>query len=113
LAERGYCHAEALSEVARQGAFFTVRLNPQGIRLQAPGGDLAPLVEPLQELKGAGQTAEWPVRIPRPGPQPPLAVRLCAVRKSTAAIALAQQKLRRKARKQGWQVQPESLLYAQ
>jgi hypothetical protein len=26
LAERGYCHAEALSEVARQGAFFTVRL---------------------------------------------------------------------------------------
>jgi hypothetical protein len=113
LAERGYCHAEALSEVARQGAFFTVRLNPQGIRLQAPGGDLAPLVEPLQELKGAGQTAEWPVRIPRPGPQLPLAVRLCAVRKSTAAIALAQQKLRRKARKQGWQVQPESLLYAQ
>src|SRR5208282_1820199 len=55
LADGGYCHAEALSEVARQGAFFTVRLNPQGIRLQAPGGDLAPLVEPLQELKGTGQ----------------------------------------------------------
>ena len=113
LADRGYCHAEALSAVGRQGAFFTVRLNPQGIRLQTPGGDLEPLVEHLQALKGAGQTAEWPVRIPLPGPQPPLAVRLCAVRKSTAAIALAQQKLRRKARKQGWQVQPESLLYAQ
>jgi hypothetical protein len=113
LADRGYCHAEALSAVGRQGAFFTVRLNPQGIRLQTPGGDLEPLVEHLQALKGAGQTAEWPVRIPLPGPQPPLAVRLCAVRKSMAAIALAQQKLRRKARKQGWQVQPESLLYAQ
>ena len=113
LADRGYCHAEALSAVGRQGAFFTVRLNPQGIRLQMPGGDLEPLVEHLQALKGAGQTAEWPVRIPLPGPQPPLAVRLCAVRKSMAAIALAQQKLRRKARKQGWQVQPESLLYAQ
>ena len=113
LADRGYCHAEALGEVARQGAFFTVRLNPQGIRLQTPGGDPAPLVEHLQALKGAGQTAEWPVRIPLPSPQPPLAVRLCAVRKSAAAIALAQQRLRRKARKQGWQVQPESLLYAQ
>lgn len=113
LADRGYCHAEALGEVARQGAFFTVRLNPQGIRLQTPGGDLTPLVEHLQALKGAGQTAEWPVRIPLLGPHPPLVVRLCAVRKSAAAIALAQQRLRRKAKKQGWQVQPESLLYAQ
>jgi len=113
LADRGYCHAEALGAVARQGAFFTVRLNPQGIRLQTPGGDLAPLVERLQALQGAGRTAEWPVRIPLLDPQPPLAVRLCAVRKSKAAIALAQRKIRRKASKQGWQVQPESLLYAQ
>jgi hypothetical protein len=67
----------------------------------------------LRQLKGAGQTAEWAVRIPLPGPQRPLAVRLCAVRKSAAAIALAQARLRRKARKQGWQVQPESLLYAE
>jgi len=112
LADRGYCHAEALGEVARQGAYFLVRLNPQGIRLQTPGGEGEPLVEHLQELPGVGQTAEWPVRIPLPSPQPPLPVRLCAVRKSAAATALAQQKLRRKARKQGWQVQPESLLYA-
>ena len=113
LADRGYCHAEALGAVAGQGAFFTVRLNPQGIRLQTPDGDLAPLVERLQALQGAGRTAEWPVRIPLLDPQPPLAVRLCAVRKSKAAIALAQRKIRRKASKQGWQVQPESLLYAQ
>jgi len=113
LADRGYCHAEALGAVAGQGAFFTVRLNPQGIRLQTPDGDLAPMVERLQTLQGAGRTAEWPVRIPLLDPQPPLAVRLCAVRKSKAAIALAQRKIRRKASKQGWQVQPESLLYAQ
>jgi len=112
LADRGYCHAEALGEVARQGAFFTVRLNPQGNRLQTPGGEAEPLVAHLQALPGIGQTAEWPVRIPLPGPQPPLAVRLCAVRKHAVATALAQQKLRCKARKLGWQVQPESLLYA-
>jgi hypothetical protein len=113
LADRGYCHAEALGAAARQGAFFTVRLNPQGIRLQTPGGEPYPLVDHLRALKRTDQTAEWSVRIPLSGAPPPLAVRLCAVRKSAAAIALAQKKLRRKARKQRWQVQPESLIYAQ
>ena len=113
LADRGYCHAAALGEAVRQGAFLTVRLNPQGIRLQAPGGDLFPLVGKLKSLQGAGQTAEWEVRIPRQDPAAALPVRLCAVRKSAAAIALAQKKLQRKARKEGWQVQPESLIYAQ
>ena len=113
LADRGYCHAQAIGQATRQGAFLTVRLNPQGIRLQTPGGDPYPLVNQLQSLKGTGLTAEWEVRIPLPGKQPPLQVRLCAVRKSAAAIALAQKKLRRKARKEGWQLQPESLIYAQ
>jgi len=113
LADRGYCHAEALGEAARQGAFFTVRLNPQGIRLQTPGGDPYPLGPQLQSLKGTGQMAEWAVRIPLPSPHRSLPVRLCVVRKSAAAIALAQKKLRCKARKQGWQLQPESLIYAQ
>jgi Transposase DDE domain len=64
-------------------------------------------------LTVADQTAEWAVRIPLPDPQRPLAVRLCAVRKSAGAIALAQAKLRRKARKPGWRGPPESLLYAE
>jgi hypothetical protein len=113
LADRGYCHAQAISQAVRQGAFLTVRLNPQGISLKTPAGDPYPLVKQLQSLKGAGQTAEWEVSIPQPGKGPPLPVRLCAVRKSAAAIALAQKKLRRKARKEGWQLQPESLIYAQ
>ena len=113
LADRGYCHAEGIGQAVREGAFLTVRLNPQGIRLQSPGGGPYPLVKKLQSLQGAGRTAEWDVRIPLPGQEPPLPVRLCAVRKSAAAIALAQKKLRRKARKAGWQLQPESLIYAQ
>jgi len=113
LADRGYCHAEGIGQAVREGAFLTVRLNPQGIRLQTPGGDPYPLVKKLQSLQGAGRTAEWDVRIPLPGKEPPLPVRLCAVRKSATAIALAQKKLQRKARKAGWQLQPESLIYAQ
>ena len=113
LADRGYCHAQAIGQAMGQGAFLTVRLNPQGIRLQTPSGAPCPLVHQLQSVKGSGQTAEWDVQIPLPGKGPPLPVRLCAVRKSEAAIVLAQKKLRRKARKEGWQLQPESLIYAQ
>ena len=113
LADRGYCHAEAIGQAVRQGAFITVRLNPQGMVLKTPGGDPYPLVNKLKSLEGAGQTAEWDVRIPREGKEPPLRVRLCAVRKSAAATALAQKKLGRKARREGRQWQPESLIYAQ
>lgn len=113
LADRGYCHAEAIGQAVRQGAFLTVRFNPHGLILKTPGGDSYPLVKQLGSLKGAGQTAEWDVCIPLQGPERLLPVRLCAVRKSAAATALAQKKLRRQARKAGWQVQPESLVYAQ
>src|SRR5271157_3138204 len=113
LADRGYCHAEAIGQAVRQGAFITVRLSPQGMVLKTPGGDPCRLVNKLQSLKGAGQTAEWDVRIPLEGKGPPLQVRLCAVRKSAAAMALAEKKLRRKARREGRQLQPESLIYAQ
>ena len=64
LADRGYCHAQAIGQAIRQGAFLAVRLNPQGISLQTPGGDPYPLVNKLQSLKGAGQTAEWEVQYP-------------------------------------------------
>ena len=113
LADRGYCHAEAIGQAVRQGAFITVRLNPQSMVLQTPGGDPCRLVNKLRSLKGAGQTAEWDVSIPREGKEPSLPVRLCAVRKSAAAMALAEKKLRRKARREGRQLQPESLIYAQ
>jgi hypothetical protein len=113
LADRGYCHAEAIGQAVRQGAFITVRLSPQGMVLKTPGGDPCRLVNKLQSLKGAGQTAEWDVRIPLEGKGSPLQVRLCAVRKSAAAMTLAEKKLRRKARREGRQLQPESLIYAQ
>jgi hypothetical protein len=112
LADRGYCHAEALGQAVRQGAFITVRLSPQGMILQTPRGHPCRLVNQLESLQTAGQFAEWDVRIPLEGKEGPLAARLCAVRKSAAATALALKKLRRKARREGRQLRPESLIYA-
>ena len=43
----------------------------------------------------------------------PISTRLCVVRKSQTAIALAQKKLRRYASKHGTKLQPETLVYAQ
>ena len=113
LADRGYCHAEALGEVARQGAFFTVRLNPQGIRLANAGwGSGAAGRSTCRTCRGRPDRR---VAGADPPARPAAAAGGATVRgaQDAAAIALAQQKLRRKARKQGWQVQPESLLYAQ
>jgi hypothetical protein len=112
LADRGYCHARGIHYAAGQGAAVTVRLNPQGIRLQQANGSPFELGDRLQGLSQAGHLAEWPVWIPGEG-RPALAVRLCVVRKTKAAIAVAQAKLRREATKNGSQLQPETLFYAQ
>jgi len=45
--------------------------------------------------------------------QPPLPARLCVIRKTQAAIELAQAKLRRRANKHGMTLQPSTLIYAQ
>jgi Transposase DDE domain len=112
VADRGYCHARGFHYAAEQGAAVTVRLNPQGIRLQQADGSPFELEQRLQSVSHTGQVAEWPVWIPHEG-RPALAVRLCVVRKTKAAIALTQAKLRREATKNGSQLQPETLFYAQ
>jgi hypothetical protein len=113
LADRGYCHAPGLHQAARQGAFVTVRLNPQTIRLQEADGSPFALATRLESLPTPGPVGEWPVWIAQPG-QPPLAARVCALRKSQAAIARAQRKVKRKARKNGSRrPRPQALLHAQ
>jgi hypothetical protein len=112
VADRGYCHARGFHYAADQGAAVTVRLNPQGIRLQQLNGLPFELTERLQRVSRTGQRAEWPVWIPHEG-RPALPMRLCVVRKTKAAIALTQAKLRREAVKNGSQLQPETLFYAQ
>jgi hypothetical protein len=112
VADRGYCHARGFHYAAEQGAAVTVRLNPHGIRLQQPNGSPFELAERLQRVSRTGQRAEWPVWIPHEG-RPALPMRLCVVRKTKAAIALTQAKLRREATKNGSQLRPETLFYAQ
>lgn len=112
LADRGYCHASGLHYANTRQAWLTVRLNPGGIAIQDRAGAAFPLLARLKPLRQTGATAAWKVWIPLEG-QAPLAARLCVIRKSKAAMELAQRKLRRKARKQHSQLQPETLVYAE
>jgi len=112
VVDRGYCHASGIHYAAGKGAHVAVRLNPDGILLQAPDGTKFNLLAQLQTVVATGQIAEWEVRVPYEG-QAPVSARLCVVRKTETAIALAQKKLRRYASKHGTRLQPETLIYAQ
>jgi len=112
LADRGYCHASGIHFVAEQNSYVAVRLNPDGIVLQTPAGDPFNLLQKLKPLQRSGQIAAWNALVPYEK-RPPVSVRICAVRKSKIAIALAHKQLRREASKQGSELQPETLIYAE
>ena len=111
LVDRGYSQASSLHYAARQKAWTTVRLNPQGIKLQTESGDAFPLQERLKPLQHPGEVAVWNVEIPLEN-RPTVVARLCVLRKSQAATAAAVKKLQRRASKQGMELQPETLVYA-
>jgi hypothetical protein len=111
LADRGYCHASGLHFAAARQARVTVRLNPDGIRLETSRGTRLALADKLRKVRRAGEVAEWKVWVPLPG-QAALPMRLCLARKSQTAIAQAERKLRRGSSKHGSQLQPQTLLYA-
>lgn len=112
LADRGYSHASGVHYVSSQKAFIAVRLNPQSLALQDKQAKSFPLLKHLKSVRQPGQTAVWEVLVPWRD-QKPVAARLCVIRKSEAAIALAHKRLRHKAIKNGSQLQPETLVYAE
>src|SRR3981081_370931 len=112
LADRGYCRASGVHFVAGKKAYLTVRLNPDGIRLQSGSGGGFQLLEGLTPIKKPGQITCCNVLIPL-AQHIALPARLCVIRKSQAAITLAQHKLKRKASRNGSQLQAQTLFFAQ
>lgn len=94
LADAGYCHPAGIAAVVEQRADVCVRLNPHALPLFDEQGQGFSVAAALTGLRRAGQIAEWPVWVdssPRciPG-------RVCAIRKSRAAIQRARRRLREK-----------------
>lgn len=112
LVDRGYCQASSIHHAAQHQAWTTVRLNSRGIILQTNSGGAFPLLERLKSLQCPGAVAVWKVKVPFEN-LPPVLARLCVIRKSKAAIAAAIKKLKRKSSKQGTELRPETLIYAE
>jgi hypothetical protein len=112
LGDRGYCRAPDFHYAAERGAVTLIRLNTGTIRLEDESGEVFPLLKRLKGVQQAGAIREWPVWLPLAGAKP-LPARLCAIRKSKAAIARTLKKLRRKAGRDQRAVEPDTLRFAE
>jgi len=110
LADAGYSHPAGVVSVHRHGAYLCVRLNPKALPLQQANGMRFPVLSKIKMLRKAGQTGEWAVWVESGGNR--VQGRLCAIRKSQAAIDQAQRRLLRKAQKKQRTVAASAQEYA-
>ena len=97
LADAGYSNPPGIQAIREQKADVCVRLNPHSLPLYSEAGERFSLSAALSRLQQAGEITEWPVRV-HAGPQK-LGGRLCAIRKSQAAIKRAERRLKDKQQK--------------
>lgn len=111
LGDRGYSTAVGIQHVAAGGGYVTVRVNTRSLLLETEAGRRFDLLASVETLLRPGPVGSWRVRaVARAGP--PVAGRICAVRKTDEAIDVAHRKIRRTARRKGKRVQPETLRFA-
>lgn len=109
LADRAYSHRQAVSELMKIGANFVVRLNTGLFPLENLAGkplDLGSMLVSLRE----GKSRSWKISFSSEAARHSL--RLCAVKKSAQAAALARKKARRRAQRDGSTIQEQTLLAA-
>lgn len=106
LADAGYCSVPGIQSVARQGGAVVVRVNPQNFPVQDQRGRNFELLSHLQKLHTAGAIGDWKVRLGEvPG-------RICAIRKSEAAIQQSHRRIERRASKKQVKTKAETWEYS-
>lgn len=96
LADAGYCSASSIRWVVQHEGNVVVRINPQNFPLRGSDGKKLDLLSVLQQLTEAHQVGEWNVVL---ASTPPIAGRVCALRKSEEAIQRALRRIQRRASK--------------
>ncbi len=93
LLDRVYCDRKAIAQVVAAGGQVIVRYNSGAFPLLDAQGQALDLLPRLRELE-VGQIGQWPASIATGQPQEkPLAVRVCAVRKSPESALRAARKV--------------------
>jgi Transposase DDE domain len=110
LADAGYCNPPGVAAVDQQGAHICVRLNPNTLPLFDEHGRRLALPVQLRKLSRPGQSAEWPAWVQYNTRN--IAGRICAIRKSEQAIALAQRRIELKVNRGKGTLSPQRQEYA-
>lgn len=110
LADAGYSNPPGIAAAVKQGADVCVRLNRWSLPLLDEKDRPFPLLKKIRALRRAGETAEWWVWV-RSGEQH-IAGRVCAVRKSEAAVQRAERRLKLRQQKGKGRITPEKRKYA-
>lgn len=114
MADRGYAHPGGVAYVKQHGGDVIVRMNLVTLPLLEPqSGERLDILECVRDLK-VGQAGSWPaavaIKTKRGGQAAEVvAGRLCAVRKSAAAIEKARNRVRRESQRNGTKLQPQTL----
>lgn len=111
LADRGYSTASGIAYVVTKGAYVTVRINTASLPLKTLEGTSFDLLKKLSEVKDVHTLGSWSATVYEKGAAK-VQGRICAIRKSDEAIAIAHKKLKRNASKKCSKIQPGTLEYA-
>jgi len=111
LADRGYSTLRGIRHVAEGGGRITKRMDPLAVPLRSMEDRPFDLLRAVKAVRRAGSVRSWEVRVV--GRQDAaVAGRLCALRKTQAAIRIAHKRLRKRASKKGSRLQPQALEFA-
>ena len=110
FADRGYSNPAGVASLVREGADVIVRLHTSSLPLFGSTGQRFGLLPRLRKIRTAGAIRQWPVWVQ--AGQGRIAGRLCVVRKSEQAIAMAQRRITRREQKKLRPRKPETREYA-
>ena len=111
MADRGYSTANGIHYATVNKAFVTVRVNTAVLPLKDRKGNDFDLLKAVKSVTKPGISKAWSV-VAYNKNRSFVNGRLCVIRKSEEAITLAQEKIRKEARKKGRKTKPETLEYA-
>ncbi len=117
LADRGYSTARGLRHVAEAGGKLIVRVNTGSLPLRTATGKQFDLLAAVESVTRSGDARSWATTVvageDTDGPAREIPGRVCAIRKSAAAIREAHRRIRRDASRKGNRVQPATLRFAE
>ncbi len=111
VGDRGYSTAPGIEHLSEKGAYSLVRVNTGALKFLSKKDKAFPLLEHVAKCcKVAGDVGSWEVFVQ--GATKLIKGRVCAIRKSEAAIKLAEKKLKETAVSKGKILRPVTLEYA-